>query len=286
MIFDGYIMTNWSGAASPASIFFIGFIDGKKIKEEFKTRQKARDYLTSIMDKAKHNGQRLLLGFDFPFGYPADAYGEFSCKDWKALWALIHGEINDDISGKRNKNNRFCVAAKLNKKFKTPGPFWGHPQPEDNRYDGLPYRKPKGYGDTLPKEFRYVEKKLREINNINPLSVWKLFHGVSVGSKTLMGIPTLYKLQKRADCLVWPFDDLEDNKHVIAEIYPSIWTERNNGLGIKARICIAAETIACLDKKGDLQDLLKAPDSYDRNMIKKEGWILGIDKMGRVKKCP
>ncbi|MCA8834349.1 MAG: hypothetical protein K8953_04610 [Proteobacteria bacterium] len=287
-MFNGYIMTNWSGASSrvyrTSSIFVVSLIDGKKETESFSTRTRAHDYITCIMDKAGKNKKRLLLCFDFPFGYPANSYDGFRCNNWEELWDLISKEIDDKPD---NRNNTFEVAGELNKTFTGVGPFWRHPSPNDNRFENLPYYQPDGYGDWLPSEFRHVEKLAKDPPRINPMSVWELYNPGSVGSKTLMGIPTLQKLKERGDCCVWPFQDLDENKHVIAEIYPAIWDKKNQpAMTIKERLCRTLKIISCLDKNERLQDFLNAPDAYDKNIIKKEGWILGVDENGNPAQCP
>ncbi len=287
-MFNGYIMTNWSGASSrvyrTSSIFVVSLIDGKEEVKDFSTRARAHDYITCIMDKASKNKKRLLLCFDFAFGYPAKAYDELGCKNWEKLWELINTEIDDSDS---NKNNRFDVANKLNLLFAGEGPFWGKPA-NYTQYKNILTNRPKRFakGSNDPLQFRTIETHIP-----NAKSVWQLAYNGCVGSKTLMGIPALQKLKehKEIDCVIWPFENIDDtDKHVIAEIYPAIWDEKKSQMTIEERLCRTLKIISCLDKNGTLKNLLQAPHRHPckNDIIKKEGWILGVDKNGNPAQCP
>ena len=311
-MFDGYIMVDWSAANSRTtgkdSIWVAELMENVNdvILTNYPTRSCFRKYLKGKMEEATENNKRLLIGFDFPFGYPYDSYDGFGCKNWTELCQLIDTEIDDNDN---NENNRFAAAGKLNntrfgKLFENNnkhGPFWGHHR--SNCFEGLPFNTQEGYnrnlkaGQKLPEKFRCVEKeiikqnrknkKIKKQRTITPLSVWKLFHGASVGGQTLMGIPTLQTLKQRGDCCVWPFQNLDKTKHVIAEIYPSIWDiQGDHNINDANQVYTVAKNIAYLDKNKRLQDFLNAPDAYDKNIIKKEGWILGVDKNGIPAQCP
>ncbi len=293
-MFNGYIMVDWSAANRPTtganSIWVAELIGGKKNIENFSTREETYDYLIDIISKTKEK-QRLLIGLDFAFGYPADAYDKFNCenknvknKNWKYLWTLISAQITDNH---RNKNNRFEVAGKLNTHFKGGNPFWGHNVAHNfnNLVNNPP---PENYGIVLPREKRCIDTLT------NGKSVWNIYNPGSVGSQTLMGIPTLQKLKERGDCCVWPFQDLDETKHVIAEIYPSIWDiQGDHDINDANQAYTVAKNIAYLDKNELLQNFLNAPFDYERDnkinegdITKKEGWMLGIDENGRPAKCP
>ncbi len=310
-MFNGYIMVDWSAAnvsapenESPNAIWTACWIDGKSYPPRYhRTRLAVFDYLTLIMKATKEKGQRLLIGLDFAFGYPADSYGKFcfkDCDDWKDLWKLISTNIKDNIKNYENWNNRFYVASDFNKCFPdNNGPFWGRPTDEKNK-DKYPYLKnnpSQGYGNTLPSEFRHVENAVRNPPRILPKSVWHLFDNFPVGGQTLMGIPTLHKLKecKKLDCVIWPFENIDDkDKHVIAEIYPSIWDiQGDHPIRDANQVYTVAKNIAYLDENELLQKFLNAPFDYERDnkinegdIIKKEGWMLGIDENGRPAKCP
>jgi len=80
-----------------------------------------------------------LVGFDFAFGYPADA----GLPAGRALCARLDGLIRDEADG---ANNRFEVAGILNREIQAAlgggfdGPFWGHPSGRELREDLIAVR--------------------------------------------------------------------------------------------------------------------------------------------------
>ncbi len=294
-MFDNYLMVDWSANKDPImgenSIWLSLIEKGEFIDLEFPnpcTRYLACKVIGDILKKTEG---RTLVGFDFPFGYPADSYDGFRRNNWAELWDLISKEIDDKPN---NNNNRFKVAGDLNSYFDGNGPFWGQHQAHDfpNLEHGAP---PEGYDGDLPSEFRHIEKLLAKLPAINPKPVWQLFGNGSVGSQTLVGIPKVNKLRKELNCAIWPFENIDDSsKHVIAEIFPSIWKITETGqTKDEKQVKTVAKNIAYLDETELLQKFLDAPFDYERNnkinegdIIKKEGWILGVDENGNPAQCP
>ena len=81
------------------------------------------------LERLTHHVQsnyRVLIGFDFPYGYPhgfAKALGFDDEEPWINIWQDLSDRIKDD---EHNKNNRFGVASELNKIISGEGvgPFW------------------------------------------------------------------------------------------------------------------------------------------------------------------
>ena len=74
-MFDTYVMVDWSAASVPRtgrdSIWICWHApDGEKLVNPA-TRQNAKLILAEWLATAVSSGQRVLMGFDFPFGYPA-----------------------------------------------------------------------------------------------------------------------------------------------------------------------------------------------------------------------
>src|SRR5258707_13999935 len=74
-LFDTYIIVDWSASNVPKrgkdSIWICCRApDGERF-ENPSTRHKARLLLADMLAEAMANGERVLAGFDFPFGYPA-----------------------------------------------------------------------------------------------------------------------------------------------------------------------------------------------------------------------
>ena len=137
MMFDHFVMVDWSAAGvprpGPDSIWICWRgPDGVERLENPRTRHQARALLADWLAAAQSSGERVLVGFDFPFGYPAGFAARLglSGAPWRAVWDEIARLIEDD---ELNRNNRFDVAAKLNNRIATAGgaaPFWGCPAAE------------------------------------------------------------------------------------------------------------------------------------------------------------
>src|SRR5215469_11320498 len=75
ILFDSYIIVDWSAARTPKtgrdSIWICRHSpDGETVVNP-STRLKARLLLAEMLNEAMAKGQRVVAGFDFPFGYPA-----------------------------------------------------------------------------------------------------------------------------------------------------------------------------------------------------------------------
>ena len=278
MIFDAYLMVDWSAERRPKSgrnsIWFCFKHSGGEIVENPRTRIVAYKRIQDLL--LQYSKLRILVGMDFPYGYPAGLAQRLGASNWSKLWNEWHNRISDDDN---NSNNRFRVATDLNGRIsgKT-GPFWGCPESDSG--DFLTRKKASLAG--LP-EYRLCEPKRAH-------SVWKLAYPGSVGSQALMGIPYLYKLrfdeQLRNESCVWPFETgmntpADDKRIVHAEIYPSVIPiETGPGeIRDKAQVRELARRFQKLDTEGRLEDYFTGPKLTNNqyNQVKThEGWILGV----------
>ena len=283
-LFNGYVAVDWSASAKAVrgnnSIWIaICKADGEPRLENPGTRQEAMDRVKQILITATEKGQRLLWGFDFPFGYPEGTAQMLTGQaNWAAIWELIAGEIQD---GPNNSSNRFEVAARLNKNFQGDGPFWG--LPNGREVQGLLRTRPQdGWGQNLPPRLRYAEGTVPRAQE-----VWKLFYTGSVGSQALTGIARLQELRRgRTDVQVWPFETLgEGNSHVLAEIYPSLIGHcPNHTVRDAGQVETAAVTLRELDRERQLAQYLRAPAGMPAHVCLEEGAILGMhDQKGFAK---
>lgn len=274
-LFDGYIAVDWSANGKPKqgndSIWIASRGEGRtETPENPATRQAAVSRIEELLEKATAAGWRLLVGFDFPFGYPEGTARLMTGRaGWEAVWSRIAEVLEDDS---RNKNNRFDAAALLNAAFVVDGPFWGNGLPRD--IPGLPRKKPaSGWGVNLPANLRHAESEVKSAQE-----VWKLNGVGSVGGQALTGIAALEGLRNRVDAQVWPFETLgEGRSHVLAEIYPSL-IEPNPGPEVKDARQVDAVAVALqqLDKLGELKQHLRAPSQMPAAVCKEEGLILGM----------
>ena len=76
-LFDRYIAVDWSANNSPKlgtdSIWAAaGAAGGDRVETvNLRTRRRAEDWLQGQLVDAAGRGERVLVGFDFPLGYPA-----------------------------------------------------------------------------------------------------------------------------------------------------------------------------------------------------------------------
>ena len=292
-LFDAHIMVDWSARnnpgprkPSPNSIWWAVARDDKVEKPEYaRTRHEAIERLSDLIATELDHERRVLVGFDFPFGYPAGVAkhltGSSSALD---LWHWIDCRIEDDA---KNCNNRFEVAERINRKYPGKGPFWGHHAAKS--FEELPRRESDRIcQDVHPPEYRIADRRAKGAK-----TVWQLFYAGSVGSQVLVGLPALNCLisdpRIHDRVAIWPFQTglrVPDKPVVIAEIYPSLLKskidERRRGNEIidRAQVRVNAEIFAWRDKQGCLEQYFKGPKDLtheDRRRIEtEEGWILGI----------
>jgi hypothetical protein len=270
-LFDTVIIVDWSAANAPsparpsADAIWIGVMrKGEESTTYHRTRVDAEAALVALLDAERGAGQRVLLGFDFPMGYPVGFAGRLTgLRDASAVWAWLADQI---VDGPDNRNNRFAVAAQINARMGGGGPFWGCPAGQV--YDALPATKAVDYAALDLPERRTVEVKVPRAQ-----PVWKLYTTGSVGSQTLMGLPMIHRLAQRADVAVWPFDTREAPV-VIAEIYPSLLTNAvakdNDTIKDRAQVRLLARSLWRLAQKDRLAPVFDVPD-----VAREEGWILG-----------
>lgn len=149
--FDAYLMVGWSSSATrkrgPDSIWWVAsrWRDGHLHFAEAMnpdTRSLAKDQLTKLHHCFVDEGLNVLVGFDFPYGYPAgfaNLLGKGATPPWRTTWDHIAERITDHQSA-RGTNNRLEVAAQINRAIGGRGPFWGHPPIA--QYPGLTSTEP------------------------------------------------------------------------------------------------------------------------------------------------
>ena len=238
--------------------------------EYMPTRLEAEARIRELIEN--HAGARTLVGFDFAIGYALTEDGSAVLPIGRDLCALMAGQITDDPSG---VNNRFDVAQDLNTMIRERtgaphGPFWGRPK-EMNHLVGLPMRRAKPTG--MP-QFRATESAAQSVMRSRPQSAWKLAGIGSVGSQSLMGLPTIHRLLTHAQLAprahLWPFEPAPDrgDRITIAEIYPSLFPQHAPKHWYKD----ARQVV-------DSRDAMWAMESIDAPAHERattEGWILGV----------
>jgi hypothetical protein len=302
-LFDAYLFVDWSARSKPSSArecadavwvgegwpHHGGGPRAEAAETYFRTRSQCGRHLRERLADYAAQGWRLLVGFDFPFGYPAgfaSALGvSASTSPWRSVWDLLSRLVED---GDGNENNRFEVAAQLNVRCNEappgradlmsglsrpavnddcgrvkPGPLWGCPAARAGanlgpRSPGFPY----GPGpDRHLERLRSVDRRLRV------QEAWKLMGAGSVGGQALLGIPCVDRLRDdprfKSISSVWPFETGFTDRPVPTEgpwiLFAEVWpgtvrhhVDRQDPIRDRAQVRALVQWAADLDSRGAL----------------------------------
>ena len=281
MSFDAFIAIDWSGNKQPRykgiSVARCEPGRGGPSLTRSRSGQWTRTEIVEWLDHEISSGKRLLIGFDFAFGFPYEPkLGYLGGRARKiesifALWDLIDGASCDDAdfgcSG--------MVAA----------------------YSSL-------FWTTGPRPARWIERKrLAEracagATETYPESLYKLLYSKQVGKASMTGIRVLNELRRRhpGRFSVWPFDKPDGS--VAVEIYPTLFRKRATDIVKKIKDSQvlndalqklgsrAAEGVAgaISDHDGDalisaagLREMAGRPEVWRAPpSVRREGWIFGV----------
>jgi hypothetical protein len=270
MRFDTVLVVDWSAAAkarrpSPDSIWIGAARDDTVEARHFATRPDAEGWLSQQITRAGDLGERLLIGFDFAFGFPAGAARALTGRDDPcAIWSWLAARILESRDG---ANNRFAVAVEANRRFGRKV-FWGADLDPD-----ITLRRETGAAAALGlAAHRAVEGQAKGAK-----SVWQLTGAGAVGSQSLVGLPMIHRLSQLPSVAVWPFDT--PDRIVMAEVYPSLLRARveeevaRGWMRDAAQVRLLSLALWRLGRTGRLANLLAAPT---HPAARQEGWILGV----------
>ncbi|MBM2291905.1 molybdopterin molybdenumtransferase MoeA [Sulfitobacter pseudonitzschiae] len=269
-MFDTVIVVDWSGgndrgATPKADAIWVCVTRGGVADAPvyLRNRQVAEDWIGDTVRAERAAGRRVMVGFDFPFGYPQGfARAVAGTDDPLELWDWFAERIEDAPKA----NNRFDVAGVINLSLGGKGPFWGNGLKRD--IDGLARTK-AGY------ENPFAERRRAEVLAKGAFSVWQLSGAGSVGSQALMGLPVLARLRRRFgdDLAVWPFQTL-DAGIALVEVWPSLIAPeiaaraQPDEIKDAAQVWVLSQALSAL-----------APDRLAAMLVEgdtEEGWILGL----------
>jgi precorrin-8X/cobalt-precorrin-8 methylmutase len=313
-LFDFYIMVDWSGAMRRRGMradtiwTAYGGIEAENPKTDSPfSRTEAIHLIHSLLDEQSRKMLRVLLCFDFAFGFPRDfsaalqtATGKTDAAlPWLATWQYLSDAIKDDVGTvlhrkPTNRSNRFDVANTINSLLslspEAPGPFWCA-SPEA-AYSYIPQNRPHqpfqtGQGFSI-QPLRFTDQRARSG------TPFRLFGTASVGSQSLTGIPRLNNL--RFDSMfatrsaIWPFETgwatkaiwLPDHVSILhAEIYPSVREPSADLIKDRGQVRSMWEWARDLDRRELLWFEFARPTEIDPGSPEDiaiqltEGWILG-----------
>ena len=292
-LFDTHIIVDWSARSRPSpsrptkdSIWWCMARKGVVLDPEYaRTRHEAIDRLATILRTELDDNRRALVGFDFPFGYPAGVARALTGRNSAfALWDWLDERIRD---AEDNTNNRYEVAETFNRHYPGVGPCWG--RPETWSHPDVPTRK----SDRTHQQDHPPDRRLADRRAQGAKTVWQLAYAGSVGSQVLVGLPALKRLVGAARlegrAAVWPFDtglSVPDASVVIAEIYPSLLKrqvdqhQRQGEILDRAQVRVNVQAFASLDMRCLLAPLFEGDPRLTpeerRIVATEEAWILGL----------
>lgn len=258
VIFDVHIGIDYSGAATPTSRLAglqvyaattgpaerIATPDARASKRRNWTRQAIAEWLIA----QARSGPRFAAGIDHGFSFPLSYFQRYGIPSWP--------EFLDDF-----------VA------------HWPTHEPH-TRVDSIRDR-----GDRPPaRAGSRTDLRLTERWTSSAKSVFQFDVQGSVAKSTHAGLPWLLHIRREVGDLVhfWPFDgwQVPSRKHVLAEVYPSIFRNRyprEERTVDQQDACAIARWLTDMDARGFLQRYFDPPlTDEERKAADLEGWILGI----------
>ena len=307
-LFDAYIFVDWSAASSahradpgPNAVWVGERVPSLNLQDEtyHPTRSSGVTHVTERLQHHSADERRVLVGFDFPYGYPAGFAASLALplgrQSWWTIWKELANRVTDTAD---NINNRFIAASELNTILgcEPPGPFWACPR--GTQIENLTATSP---GFPIQCANGVTLQRLRIVEQLLPgtQECWKLYGIGSVGSQALVGIPHVYRLRRAVDFAqfsqVWPFEtgfttnpSPDQGPYVLhAEIWPGLvnplvaelkeaYPELIKDQAQVRAMCIWA---ANNDEAGTLNQYFDRPVPLDAQQIQRcveqEGWVLG-----------
>ncbi len=294
-LFSAYVMVNWSASAAPKTgkdSIWIGVLKKDvRFRLAFEahnpaTRAEAAKLLNTVLAELKRKGERVMVGVDFPLGFPRGTAKALKLKqaDWSGLWAFLAKELVDKPT---NLNNRFGIANKINRLMTDKAlPFWGCPAKDAQTW--LSVTKPDGWPGETP-ALRHADQAC---GGAGAKSIWQLFGAGSVGSSALVGIPYVKALidERGEAAKVWPFQtgwkalteaDLEGLEVLFAEVSTALAEPKADAGEVtdRAQVRSLCEQLARLDESDKLARDFGPQTAKAEKLMgvveSEEGWILG-----------
>lgn len=277
------VVVDWSASAAPArgkDSIWVAWADGGEVSAE-PVNPPTRDAAMALLRELCAVEGPVVMGFDFPFGYPAGTAARLGLDGppWAATWAHVAESVADDD---RNRNNRFDVARDWNRRLGA-AHFWGVPAGRADEWLTVT-RPPRGHLH-LP-EYRLAEQRLRA-GGSRPFSVWQAMYTGSVGSQALVGIARLHRFRhdpaRSARVRVWPFETgfrpPAADEIVLAEVWPSMQEVAARLDPARHGVKDAQQVIACAEWLARQPDSIWSPllaSEDEAAVLAEEGWVLGL----------
>lgn len=283
-MFDDIVMVDWSSNTAPKtgpdSIWSYHKATGRPTQSSptnHPTRREAEEYLFKLVDELvvqpRERGEspnRMLVGFDFPFGFPKGVAAavvpllgtSFATHPYQDLWRWFHAERFDQQRGSEHTalyGNDLHVAAKFNdllyraRSSQVPtswdpdkdGRFFvlgGGDRPAQLQRRGISLPTLAGtklFGAGKPRgTVRHTDTTAS--GTAQAASLWQLDGPGAVGRQMISGLPTLHRLllfcsANAVSVEVWPLDNgftppVPTADIVVVEIFPSLFKAQYLGV--------------------------------------------------------
>lgn len=297
-LFDAYVIAIWTAAEGKKTgdqSLWIG-VAKRDVRMRLKTethnaatRAEGEAMLATILSDLSRRGDRALVGFDFPLGWPRGTAErlKLSGDAWPAMARFVAANVVDKAD---NTNNRYQVAAKINRLMTDEAfPMWGAPAKQAQRW--LSTTKPTTAVADIP-DLRETDRRARA-GKVQPKSQWQMHGAGATGGVALIGQPMVRRLLERLGtaAAAWPFGtgwraltpaDVEPLSALFVEVWPAMTASAPEPGEFRDQAAVrqAAEHFARLDDKGDLAALFAPPKDTDEATVtaveQEEGWILGV----------
>lgn len=185
--FDRVVAVDWSGARAPAGGIAIAEIArrGGATVTTLTVPESREETIALLVQRVR--AERVAIGLDFAFSFPAWFVARQGAADAPAFWRRVAARGEGWLATPPAPFQRTQIA-----------------------------RQATARGGPL---FRTTEGAISAGARITPKSVFQIGGSGQVGMSTLRGIPFL-PILRAAGCAIWPFDDARDDASLVVEIYP------------------------------------------------------------------
>ena len=224
---DRLVAVDWSGDKGPGQrkkIWAGVWTRGKVTLESGRSREELIEWLVGMARATP----RMVVSVDCCFSYPAWFLAEHGCATVFDFWRHVAAGHGERWLGTT------CVEAERDLRF------WGRPHKRPEEFCGAGYRTMMRATDWENKIEQGLEggdaARAALMKGITPKSPFQIGGSGSVGTGSLRAMPWLLKLWE-SGFKVWPFEDAEDGKPLLVEMYTRLLTgpvKKSNAVARKA----------------------------------------------------
>lgn len=193
---------------------------------------RSRDEIAAWLIELARETPRMVVGFDFCFGFPAwFVRDELRLASAPTFWEHVHAQ---------GLAERWLAADNDDRRF------WGKPHKRPAEFSGEHLHRMLRATDIDCKLITHIPETERQarVRGITPKSVFQIGGAGSVGTASLRGLPVLRALHA-ADFAIWPFDapalDATPPRPLVVEMYTRLNTGAVKKANAEARTAYLAE---------------------------------------------